>query len=151
MVQTNRKKMVHTPSCACPDNRVEHRSGSATIRALRHNPDVSSIKIKTKNMTTKLKNSQYIVKCTRPKCEGGEISIAGDTVNAEKLKFRGGSASGNPMLATPITRPNIPILPLLSRTEYNPKPTAGASQVQPEVVKSSFNRKSDWSSWRSQI
>ena len=149
MVQTKRIKMVHTPSCVCPDNRAEHRSGSAIVRTLRNNPDISIIKRRTKNMTTKLKYSQYIVKCTRPNCEGGEISISGDTVDAEKSNFRGVSASGNPMLATPIKEPNLPILLLLSRTEYNPKPTAGASQVQQEVYKSNFNRKPNWSSWRS--
>ena len=113
-------------------------------------------------MTTKLKYSQYIVKCTRPNCEGGEISISGDTVDAEKSNFRGVSASGNPMLATPIPRPtceggrifitndsvdaeksnfrgvsasgnpmldppikepNLPILPLLSKSDYNREPT----------------------------
>ena len=149
MVQTKRIKMVHTPSCVCPDNRAEHRSGSAIVRTLRNNPDISIIKRRTKNMTTKLKYSQYIVKCTRPNCEGGEISISGDTVDAEKSNFSGVSASGNPMLATPIKEPNLPILPHLSRTEYHPKPTARASQAQQEEVhKSNFNRKPNKSWWR---
>ena len=71
-------------------------------------------------------------------------------MDAEKSNFRGVSASGNPMLDTPIKEPNLPILPLLSRTEYNQEPTAITSQAQQEeVYKSNLNSQPNLSSWRS--
>ena len=64
LLQTNINNMMHTPPCVCPDSRVVHRSGSATVRRLRTNPDVCITRKRTKNKISGLKYIQYIVQCT---------------------------------------------------------------------------------------
>ena len=67
---------MHTPSCVCPDSRVAHRSGSATVRRLRTNPDVCITRKRTKNKISGLKYIQYNVQCTE--CGGSqEMPLSG--------------------------------------------------------------------------
>ena len=149
--QANR---LHTPSCVCPDNRAGHRSGSARVKVLRQNTEIQITKKKTKNITSKLKYNQYIVKCTRPFCGGGVINTTGVTVDAEKSNFGGVSASENLMLDSPKKEPILPILPLLSESDLNQESTTTTTTRDPsqaqhdDIIKSSFNIQPSLSSWR---
>ena len=147
MVQSNRNKMMHAPFCVCPDSRVGHRSGSATVRKLRTNPDVCITRKRTKNKISGLKYIQYIVQCTE--CGGSqEMTLSGsekNNIRESPNQHCSGEAASKKSGEGPDRHLEGDPGAVCSRGDGAQQHGLGQPERK-EVMKSYLNRKPDWSS-----